>query len=214
MVRTILMRLQRAVERLRVVESDRDSGAAADIPSPACRPTCRDAAAATCRETSASRRRSSARRSWSCRACHRRRADRRGRVPGPRPSRFADLLLADHHLDVAGPGIDRFAGVVLALEFALDALARPIADLQEIELAGTAAQDNPPGRPNPRRVGLIQRQLAERQSADGRQSVPPTDPAPIFRCAAASPPGWLSSLVFPTRCTAFVSKIPMLATAR
>ena len=98
-VRTILTRLQGPVERLRACRSGRGSGAAAETPCPACRPTCPGAAPATCRGTSACRRRWSARPSSSCRSVPSTpiRSPRSSFCASAQPC-LADLLLADHDL--------------------------------------------------------------------------------------------------------------------
>src|SRR5262249_489928 len=67
------------------------------------------------------------------------------------PADLAYLLLADHDLDEARPRIDRFAGVPLALQLTLRAVPRPVADLEEMQLARGAAQDQPAGGPDARR---------------------------------------------------------------
>ena len=52
--------------------------------------------------------------------------------------------------------------MALALERALDAVAGPVADLQPVQLAGDAAQDDAAGGADARRVGLIERHFSQR----------------------------------------------------
>src|SRR5262249_22787810 len=63
---------------------------------------------------------------------------------GEGPALIADLLLPHHDLNVARPGIDGLAGVLLALELALNAVPGPVGDFKEVQLAGEAAEDDAP----------------------------------------------------------------------
>ncbi len=100
--------------------------------------------------------------------------------------------------------IDRLAGTLPALELALEAVARPVADLEEVELAGDAAQHDPADGPDARRVLLVQRQRAD--LLDGQKIIEASAPGieaqlldPAQLLVSTDPEGiwWLGHGFFP-----------------